>query len=182
MWLILSLSIFRGSTRLFKKASLSYIWIAYALLSELCWASQFIDLCKRYTWVQGKNCKSFVGPKQRKRKSSESGLKNCVRFSQDHGKRQSKKNVTDGQKHNTQLFLLCLFVKFELLFSFLFATELIRHCTLVRWIGFLDKIHLLVKVHLTPKYFLAQINLCTCLKRIAPFCPFLTQILAFYTL
>ena len=27
------------------------------------------------------------------------------------------------------------------------------------------------KVHLTPKYFFALINLCTCLKRIAPFCP-----------
>ena len=29
-----------------------------------------------------------------------------------------------------------------------------------------------IKVHLTPKYFFAQINLCTCLKRIAPFSPF----------
>ena len=39
-----------------------------------------------------------------------------------------------------------------------------------------------IKVHLTPKYFFAQINLCTCLKRIAPFCPFLTRILTFYRL
>ena len=39
-----------------------------------------------------------------------------------------------------------------------------------------------LKVHLTPKYFFAQINPYTCLKRIAPFCPFLTQILTFYRL
>ena len=39
-----------------------------------------------------------------------------------------------------------------------------------------------IKVHLTPKYFFAQINLCTCLKRIVPFCPLLTQILTFYRL
>ena len=39
-----------------------------------------------------------------------------------------------------------------------------------------------VKMHLTPKYFFAQINLCTCLIRIAPICPFLTQILPFYRL
>ena len=39
-----------------------------------------------------------------------------------------------------------------------------------------------LKVYLTPKYFFSQINLCTCLKCIAPFCPFLTQILAFYRL
>ena len=40
-----------------------------------------------------------------------------------------------------------------------------------------------LKVHLAPKYFFfAQINLCTCLKRIAPFCPFLTEILTFYRL
>ena len=30
-----------------------------------------------------------------------------------------------------------------------------------------------VHVHVTPKYFFTQINLCTCLKRIAPFCTFL---------
>ena len=28
-----------------------------------------------------------------------------------------------------------------------------------------------LKVHLTPKYFFSQINLCTCLKCNAPFCP-----------
>ena len=32
-------------------------------------------------------------------------------------------------------------------------------------------------MHLTPKYFFIQINLCTCLKHTAPFCPVLTQIL-----
>ena len=39
-----------------------------------------------------------------------------------------------------------------------------------------------LKVHLIPKYFFAQVNLCTCLIRIAPFCPFLNQILTFYRL
>ena len=39
-----------------------------------------------------------------------------------------------------------------------------------------------LKVRLTPKYFFAQINLCTCSKRIVPFCPVLTQILSFYRL
>ena len=38
------------------------------------------------------------------------------------------------------------------------------------------------KVHLTLKYFFAQIKLCTRLKCIVPFCPFLTQTLTFYRL
>ena len=43
-------------------------------------------------------------------------------------------------------------------------------------------LYLKYKVHLNPKYFFAGIYLCTCLKRIAPFCIFLTQILTFYRL
>ena len=39
-----------------------------------------------------------------------------------------------------------------------------------------------IKVQLTPKYFFVQMNLCTCLKCTAPFCPVLTQILTFYRL
>ena len=38
------------------------------------------------------------------------------------------------------------------------------------------------KVHLSPKYFFVEINLCICLKCTVPFCPVLTQILTFYRL
>ena len=44
------------------------------------------------------------------------------------------------------------------------------------------KIHSYIKVHLTPKYFFAQIDLCTCVKHIASFCPFLNLTLTFYRL
>ena len=37
-------------------------------------------------------------------------------------------------------------------------------------------------MHLTRKFFFVQINLCTCLKRTAPFCPVLTRIMTFYRL
>ena len=53
-------------------------------------------------------------------------------------------------------------------------------------VGFVSVGHneqlLQLKVHLTPKYFFAEINLGSCFKPIAPFCPFLTQILTFYRL
>ena len=90
-----------------------------------------------------------------------------------------------GQKSwdQTNLHFESFCANARLEYSFVYVTNKIFQFCWWSWTPFL---RLLIaqrfKVHLTPKYSFAQINLCTCLIRVAPFCPLLTQILSFYSL
>ena len=90
-----------------------------------------------------------------------------------------------GQKSwdQTNLHFESFCANARLEYSFVYVTNKIFQFCWWSWTPFLRLLFAQrFKVHLTPKYSFAQINLCTCLIRVAPFCPLLTQILSFYSL